>query len=266
MKLYMASIAVAFAISSFHVQAQTPTTAQTDALAKVLQPLLLENLPEPLYDKKKNWDNQKSVATGLKWERVGKLRLKPIKQMGLRNDGHWQQITVESIRPAETLALGIEDLKYPEAGTVTFTALMGLDVRVIYRNQIWKSGARLYGGETHARCRIAAKLNVEIINQLETKPGNILPEAVMRVRVTKAELFYTDPVCEHILGLDGNAARKLGAMVHKGVQEFKPDLEAKLLEKGNAAIVKAADSKAVRVSFEQLLLGKAPKITREEKQ
>ena len=252
------------ALFTHSAHAQTPNTAQADALAKVLQPLLLDNLPEPLYDKKKNWDNQKYVVTGLKWERVGKLRLKPIKQMGHRNDGHWQQITVQSIQPDQTLALGIQDLQYPEAGTATFTALLGMDVRIIYRNQIWKSGARLYGGETHARCRVAAKLSIELTNRIEVKPGNVLPEAVMRVRVTKAELFYTDPVCEHILGLDGEAARKLGAMVHKGVQEFKPDLEAKLLEKGNAAIVKAADSKAVRVSFEQMLLGKGPTITRED--
>ena len=253
-----------FALFAGTADAQTSNAAQTDALAKVLQPLLLDNLPEPLYDKKKNWGNQKYVTTGIRWERTGKFRLKPIKQQAHRNDGHWQHITVYSIRPDKTLALGIQDLQYPEAGTATFTALLGMDVRIVYRNQVWKSGARIYGGETHARCRVAAKLEVELVNHIEMKPGNVLPEAVMRVRVTKANVYYTDPVCEHILGLDGEAARKLGAMVHKAVKEFVPDLETVLLAKANAAIVKAGDSKPVRVSFEKLLLGKPPTITREE--
>jgi hypothetical protein len=40
------------------------------------------------------------------------------------------------------------------------------------------------------------------------------------------------------------------------VKQLKPSLERKLLEKGNAAIVKAADSKEVRVSLTKLLGGK----------
>ena len=46
-----------------------------------------------------------------------------------------------------------------------------------------------------------------------------------------------------------------GELVLETVKQARPDLERDLLNKANAAIVKAADTKEVRVSLDALLKG-----------
>lgn len=221
---------------------------QNAVVSQALRELLLRNLPTPLVESDRGWGHQKES------------RLAPRK--GLRNDGHWQRVTVEAIDPAKSLALAVGDLAHPEAGKTTFDAYLGLDARLTYRQQFWKAGKRLYGGETRARCRAALKLSCELTSRLEKPPGAVLPEAVVRVRVTHAELNYADLVIEHTAGLDGEPARKVGEALHDLIGRAKPDLEKDLLAKANAAVVKAADTKEVRVAFDQLLSGKPPAVTR----
>ena len=96
------------------------------------------------------------------------------------------------------------------------------------------------------------------------RPGSLLPDAVIRVRVTEAELHYTDLVCEHTAGLDGDAAKKVGEAVLKFLKQAKPSLERDLLAKANAAIVKAADTREVRIELDKLLTGKVPTIQRKK--
>jgi hypothetical protein len=237
----------------------------TRLLSQTLRDLLLLHLPDPLVSSDHGWGRQKEVVTGLKWHREGKLRVRAEPQKGMRNDGHWQRVTVRGIDPPRTLALGVAEVKHPEPGRATFDAMLGLDVRLTYEQQLWKSGARLYAGETRARCRAALKLKCELTSRLEPRPGSLLPDAVFRVRVTEAELYYADLVCEHTLGMDGKAAEEIGEAVHKLIKKVKPSLERDLMAKANAAVVKAADTKEVRVEFGKLLAGQPPAVKRDGK-
>ncbi len=245
--------------------ADSPPPADTRLLARTLRDLLLHNLPDPLVTSEPGWGRQKEALVGMKWHREGRLRLRAEPQKAMRNDGHWQRVTVRGIDPDRTLALAVGEVKYPEPGKATFEAVLGLDVRLTYEQQWWKSGARLYAGETRARGRATLKLRCELTSRLEARPGSLLPDAVFRVRVTQADLNYSDLVCEHTLGMDGQAAEKLGEAVHKIVKKVKPSLERDLLAKANAAVVKAADTKEVRVEFGRLLAGQPPALKRDEK-
>lgn len=226
-------------------------------LSATFRDLLLANLPDPMVTSDRHWGQQKEVVVGLKWH-----KLKPEPQKSFRNDGHWQRMSVKAIDPSKTLALAVRDVRSPEPGITTFETFLGLDARLTFEQQLWKSGVRVYGGETRARCRAALRLKCEVTSKIEPKPGSILPDVVLRVRVTEAELNYTDLVCEHTAGLDGPMAKAVGEQIHKFVNQVKPSLEKDLLAKANSAIVKAADTRDVRVALDQLLSGKAPKVVR----
>lgn len=263
MKLRLFASVIVFLMATAAPAAE-PTSAETAHLTMLLRGLLLDNLPDPLTKTQRGWGHQKETFTGLKWYRDG-LRVRAEPQRALRNDGHWQAARIEAINPKHTLLLGINQLQYPATGAVTFNAYVGLDVRLTYEQQLWKMGKRLYGGETRAKCKAAMLLHCEVTNRFELRPGARLPDAVFRVRVTQAELFYSGLVCEHTLGVGGDAARILGETIHKFLTEVKPSVERDLLAKANAAIVKAADTREVRIEFDKLLQGKTPSVTRTKK-
>jgi hypothetical protein len=54
----------------------------------------------------------------------------------------------------------------------------------------------------------------------------------------------------------------MGKAVYEVLKAVKPDFEKGLLEKANAAVVKAADTKEVKVEFDKLLTGKLPAVTK----
>lgn len=234
--------------------AQTPTT-DAKQLADTLRGLLLKNLPDPLVESKAGWGEQRDVAIGLKWERKGVVRFRPEVMRDVKNDGHWQKVTVTAADPDKSLTLKIGNVK-PADGKTTFDAAVGLDVWLKYEQQVWAGGKRVYAGETRCRSHADLKLAVELTTRLEPKAGTVIPDLAFRVRVTQADLSYRDLVCEHTLGMGGDAAKVLGKAVHEFVKKAKPDLEKDLLAKANAAIVKAADTKEVRVEFDKLLTGK----------
>ena len=218
-----------------------PTPAE--ALSAVLRDLALAKLPTPLAESRRNWDHQKE-ASGRILRRLEGKRF---------NDGLWQAVRVEPIDAPRTLALAVGDLTHPAAGRSAFDLYLGLDTRLTLEQQVWKLGVRLYGGETRARCRAALKLHVEAAHRFEVPPGGLLPELVATVKVTAADLNYTDLVVEHTAGLDGPAAAKLGELAHAVVKATKPDLERKLLDQANAAIVRAAGERQVRLALGKLL-------------
>jgi hypothetical protein len=242
------SFAAVLLLAQSPAVAQSPQPDRNAVVSQTLRVLLLRNLPEPLVESDRGWGRQKEP-------RIGRGR-EP------RNDGHWQRVKVEAIDPAKTLVLAVGDLATPQPGRTSFDAYLGLDTRLTYQQQFWKAGKRLYGGETRARCRAALKLSCELTSRLEKPPGALLPEVVVRVRVTDADLHYTDLVVEHTAGLDGERAEKFGEVVLEFLGRVKPNLEKDLLAKANAAIVKAADTKEVRLALDQLLSGQPPAVTR----
>ena len=68
----------------------------------------------------------------------------------------------------------------------------------------------------------------------------------------KADVSHEDLVVEHLAGVGGSGAKLMGEALHSGLQQWRPSLERKLLEKANAAVVKAADTKEVRISLGKL--------------
>jgi len=231
----------------------------TRTLTAVLRDLLLKHLPTPLVESKHDWGKQREVIVGWDVRRSGPLRWDVDPRTAPRNDGHWYKVTVVVKDPPKTVTLGLKDVRVPEDGKLTFEAHAGADVDLKFEQQLWRAGARLYSGETRGRCRAAVLLKCEATSRLERAPGSILPAAVFRVRVTDAQLFYDGLVVEHTIGVGGDAAKVIGESAHKILTRVKPSLERDLLARANAAIVKAGDTKEVRVEFDRLLAGRLPR-------
>jgi hypothetical protein len=69
------------------------------------------------------------------------------------------------------------------------------------------------------------------------------------MRVLSSNIFYDHLVTEHVPGIGGEMAEWIGDAGHNLLKHLKPSLERNLLEKANTAIVRAADTKEVRLSF-----------------
>jgi hypothetical protein len=215
------------------------------ALSGNLRAFLLKALPEPLFQDETHWDLQKPVRE-TKWHGLHPETLEVPK-----NDGHWWKVRVTAPHPADTLILDLRDLQQPEEGRLTFTTFVALDAHVDYDKQTWRHGHRLYAGSVRARLRLKMTLHCEATGRLE---GNgILPEAVVRLRVVQSEAGYDNFVVEHIPGMGGDMAKILGDAVHTGMKQWHPSLERNLLARANEAVVKAGDTKEVRVGLASLL-------------
>lgn len=221
-------------------------------MSEIFRTLLLSNLPSPLYQKGYNWGKQRETIVGVKWKRNGIL-LKPEAIKKLHNDGIWRKIRVEADAPTKLLQLAVSELKTVEEGKITFNVNVTFPVHVHFEQQIWESGIRLYSGSTRARCRVGVLLKCETVSKLEFKNGSFLPELTFRNRVTEAKLGYDDLVVEHTLGIGGDGAKLIGEAVIETIRQAKPSLEEELLIKGNKAILKAGDTKEVRLKFGKLL-------------
>ncbi len=220
-------------------------------LSATLRPMLLNALPDPLAVAPMSWGEQREVVIGIKWERE-RFLLKPVPMKAVRNDGHWQKVTLTAIDPAKSLALHIRDVR-TAADKTTFNAAIGLDVRAVYENQMWAMGKRVYAGETHVRCRAVLELASELTSSTTFAPGAVLPTVAIRVRTTEAKVGYSELVCEYALGVSGKPAEVLGKAAFEVVKKVAPQVEKDLLAKANAAVLKAADTKEVRVEFDKLL-------------
>ncbi len=230
------------------------TGTSTDSLAGALRGVLLQSMPSTLYEASPNWGNTRHVARGLKWNGVVP-ELKYVR----RNDGKWRRIRVEAEHPADTLVFDLREVSYPETGRMIFTLFLSMDARLLYDQQNWEGGLKLYEGSAAARFRIRATLHCEAAARVETG-ALLMPEAVFRLRVLKADVGYDNFVMEHTAGVGGEAAKVLGDAIKGGIHKWHPDLETNLLAKANAAIEKAADTKEVRVTLFELLKKAAVKL------
>ncbi len=224
-------------------------------LGRIFRTLLVPNLPDPLVDQNIRWDQQRNLPNGLTWKTKGIL-LKPELQRKMLNDGVWRKIAVRADEPDKSLKLSVKDVQIPETGRLTFTMRVELTVNIKFEQQLWRSGSRLYSGETRARCKVVLDLACESTSRVERQPNSFLPDLVMRLRVLDAKLNYYDFVTEHTAGVGGDLAKIIGNGAHDTIKSLKPSLEKDLLAKANSAIVKAGDTKEVRLSFSRLLDGK----------
>jgi hypothetical protein len=208
------------------------------SLASNLRSILLAGLPDPLFEDAKKWGLKKKGPRGK-----------------LKNDGRWWKVRVTGRELRETMNLDIRDVQKPVPGKTAFTVFLMFDANLLLERQTWKLGVRLYSGSTRARVRFRLTLNCEAETRLE-KNGGWMPDAVFRLHVVKSDFRYDNLVVEHTAGVSGEAAKLLGDVMISTVRQVKPSLERKLLDKANAAIVKAGDTKEVHVSLQEMMSGK----------
>jgi len=225
-----------------------------EELASIMRTLLTSALPDPLVAKEFNWGHQVEVMNGVTWEGSGVLK-KPHKQKKLKNDGVWRKIKVEAFNPEKNLSLAVKNVQQPEKGKLTFDMVVALQTRITFEQQVWTHGTRLYSGETRARCRPILVLRCESTSRVE-KTGGLLPDVTFRMRVLDAKLSYDEFRVDHTAGVGGELAKVMGDALHDTIKLWMPSLEKDMKEKAQQAIVKAGDTKEVKLGLGKLLDGK----------
>jgi hypothetical protein len=232
--------------------------AEAEALAKQLRKLLEKKIPDPLTKSGSNWGHQTAVTVTRRYREGLRVWLEPVQE--LRNDGVWRRIEVRIPDPSK-VKLDVTELLHAAGGKVLATVAASSErVDVRFEQQVWRNGVRLYSGETRAHCRAGLTVRAEVTPRAEfRKDKGLLPDVTLTVRVTSADLSYDDLVVDHTAGIGGDAARVVGDLILKTAKAVKPDLEADLLGKAEAAIVKAAGTREFKVALDKLSDGRAKK-------
>jgi hypothetical protein len=222
-------------------------------LSTAIRTILLSFLPEPLYEDHKHWGGQKEVVRGIKWTGDG-LDFHPEPQRSLKNDGLWWRVKVTAPEVEKTLLFEIREIEKPEPGKMTFTALVSFNTDINYDRQRWDAGHRILSTSIRGRARVNLTLNCEAVTRVE--PGKIFSDTVFRLRVVSSNFSYDDVKFEHVAGLGGDAAKAIGDVALASLHIWKPSLEHRLVEKANKAILKAGDTKEVRVGLGKIFESK----------
>ena len=129
-----------------------------------------------------------------------------------------------------------------------FTAL---DTHVNYTHQRWESGLKLFDASARAKARVKVthRLRGDVA---ASKTACLLPDLVIELKVTKADVKYDNLKFEHIAGIGGDAAQLIGELAHAALTQWRPSIEKDALAKANAAIIKAGQHKEVRLSLAKL--------------
>lgn len=221
-----------------------------NALAGEIRGHVIAFIPPMLYETRENWGNQKMVVRGIKWK--GRLRLRPQLQKNPKNHGIWRHLRVLAPNLRNTLILDIRNIRNVGPGRIQFDIFIAFDTRVYLDQQHWRSGIRVMSGSIRARARVKAALRCELTSRMEKKPGEFFPEAVFGFRVLTAGVSYDNFAIEHVYGLGGEMAQLIGDAAKRLLEKFRPSLEQSMIQKANAAIVKAAKTKEVRINFSKL--------------
>ena len=227
------------------------TSGTPESLAGSLRGHLVRNLPPLLYQGSPGWGHTSRVANGVKWRGQG-VHVHPELQHTDKNDGAWRQVQLSAENLADSLVFDLRNLQHYETGRMTFDVFVSFDARLDVRQQNWESGVKLYDGSVRARMRVKLLVNCEATARME-KGKKLLPDAVLRLRVTGATLDYDHFKVEHIAGLGGEMAKVLGDGIRGGLRQWHPSVERELRAKAEAAIVKAGDSRDVRLNVLELL-------------
>ncbi len=213
-----------------------------DELAQALRPLMIQAIPAPLFVQDQNWGHTTKVPHALHWK-----GLKPKIIKTDRNDGTWRKIQVHPNNLAGTLDLRLGDLRQLD-DKHTFKGFLAFNVEFEFDQEIWESGVRLYAGSVRGRMRVQLDMDLETTARFDLGKSGV-PEFVFRLRIARANLTYRDMVITHVPGLGGTAARLIGEASRSALKQWHPSLERRLLERANAAIVKAADTKEIRLGI-----------------
>lgn len=236
-----------------------PKLEEVAAISKLMREAAIQHIPTPLVKANDGWGKQKEFAVGRVMLR-NPNRVSPELPRQMFNDGLWRRFTVSARDPEKTLAIGITELVKPEQDTMLVTINVALDINFRMEQQLWKRGLQLYSGETRGHCKTALQLKATVVHKTVPKPGSFFPDVMLKITTTDAKLFYDKVVIDHTAGLDGEDAKAVGDLVIDLIKSIKPDLEKELLEKGNAAIVKAAGTREIKLELDKLMkAGAIPK-------
>ena len=228
--------------------AQAPAAqASADILSVALKELLVQMLPGTLYESAPGWGNRKRVPSGVQWPGQG-IRRRPEVQYSLRNDGTWRKVRLMTDDAAHSLQISLSDLRWDDAGRLTFTAAAWVNLRASFEQQRWEAGVRIYSVSARARVRVKLTLRCEAGLRLEMASG-LLPDMILRFGVVGSEVAYDHLVVEHLAGMGGTGARWLGELVRTTLHELRPSVERNLLARANAALRKAGASREVRLAL-----------------
>jgi hypothetical protein len=227
--------------------------AAKDELAGDFRGLLLQNLPQPLYQKENNWGHQSTVRRRHMAGKPGDYHVEIVHEP--KNDGVWKRLTVEAVNPSESLVFDLRNVTSPEPGRITFQVFTALDTHVTYDHQRWQTGFRLFDASARAKARVKVTLDCEATSRIEN--GVLLPDLVIELRVTKADVQYDNLKFEHIAGIGGEAAQLIGELAHAALTQWRPSIERDALSRANAAVVKSGQHKEVRLSLAKLLKASA---------
>lgn len=216
-----------------------------EELATSLRTYLIEHMPPVLHEDTQNWGAQKLVTRGLEWKGKG---IAPKVQKSHKNHGIWRRVQVTAVQPRQTLQFNIRDIQQVTPESKHFTAFLAMDTRVEAEQQNWNAGLRVYSGSFKARFQVKLTLRCEVMTRLEKSTGP-LPDVVFRMRVLEAKLEYDNFVTEHIAGVGGQMAEWIGDAGLGLIKQIKPSLERNTLQKASTSIVRAADTKEVRLSL-----------------
>jgi hypothetical protein len=226
------------------VLAQDPTAA---GLATSLRTLLLPEIPNPLYEKRENWNHTIEAASRISWQGQG-LDTQPKIVKSPKNHGTWKHVIITAPNVAQSLLVSVQNVQQVEPGRTTFDVVLALPANVEYEQQHWERGVKLFSGKVRARLRVSLNLTCELTTRLE--PGKrLIPDIVLRLRVLRSNTAYDQLVVEHLPGIGGETAKVLGEIVVESMKKWHPSMERNLLDRLNAAIVKAGDSKDIRVGL-----------------
>lgn len=216
-----------------------------EELAVNLRSYLVDHMPIVLHEDSQNWGSQKLVARGLEWKGKG---IAPKAQKSHKNHGVWRRVKVTAVQPQQSLQLNIRDVRQVTPESKHFTAFLAMDTRVEAEQQNWRSGLRVYSGSFKARMQVKLTLRCEVLTRLEKSSGP-LPDIVFRMRVLEAKLEYDHFVTEHVAGVGGEIAEWIGDAGLGLMKQIKPSLERNALQQAGTSIVRAADTKEVRLSL-----------------
>jgi len=233
--------------STVSARAQDPSLPQ---VAEMMKPFLIEAIPPVLFEQSRNWGKTSRTPHAIHWH-----GLRPEIVKTPRNDGHWQKLRLSPRNLAGTLDFRMTPARTIDSERQTFQVYLSFVTTIDYEHQLWESGVRLYSGSTRARVRVKLWMDIENTVRLEAKKS-IVPDLVFRLKATNAKLAYEDLVVEHTAGVGGTAAKLIGQMIEDTIREVQPDLERKMLEKAGAAIVRAADTREIRIGLGSVLKGK----------
>lgn len=252
MRRLLLTILTVVGVDAVALPAQPPAkqNGPYDQLATTLKPILAGAMPGTLHEKIDNWGHQVMVPVGVKWR-----GLRPQVQKSPRNHGEWRKLIISSQDLPRTLDVKIFDVKNIDAERQTFKVFLTFQMGVYYDQQNWESGVRLWSGSVRARAQVKLLMDCENTLKVELDKNN-LPDFILRLRVTSAKLDYDNLVFEHVNGVGGDAAKVMGAATHRAMKQWRPSIERDLLAKASASIVKAADTKEIRLGFSGLLKAK----------